>query len=131
MTNEIIYKTPISEIPIRINSENEPLFMLNDLCKALDLKNTTMSKKYIFPEYQKKAKFKSGNKTITANSVTEAGMYQLIMSSRKPEAIKFQKYIFEDVIPSIRKKQFYSNLEQNETTILGKSFARVMASRAN
>jgi prophage antirepressor-like protein len=129
MKEEMIYKSSLYEVEIRINNDEEPLFMLNDLCLALNLKNTTMSKKYIFPEYQRKAKFKAGNKTITANAVTEAGMYQLIMSSRKEEAIKFQKYIFEDVIPKIRKEQFYFNLEQKETTILGKSFARVMASR--
>lgn len=119
-------------INIRVNDdEGEPKFMLADLCKALNIKNPSMSKDVIFPEYLKeKVTFESntGRKT-KANAVTEPGLYQLIMRSNKDEAIKFQKFVFEEILPKIRRKQFFLELEANEGTELGKSFARIMATR--
>ena len=40
--------------------------------------------------------------------ISEFGLYQLILSSKKPEAKLFTKWIIEDVIPSIRKTGKYS-----------------------
>jgi hypothetical protein len=37
----------------------------------------------------------------------EPGLYSLIFRSNKPEAIKFQQWALEEVLPSIRKKGFY------------------------
>jgi prophage antirepressor-like protein len=39
--------------------------------------------------------------------VNEAGLYRLIFKSRKPEAKRFQTWVFEEVLPSIRKNGFY------------------------
>lgn len=39
--------------------------------------------------------------------LSEAGLYQLIMKSRKPEAQKFQEWVTEEVLPSIRKTGSY------------------------
>jgi len=121
--------TKFMDIEIRFSNDSELLFMLVDICKALNLSNPTMAKKSVFPDYIKKGVFKSGNRSIKANALTEAGLYQLIMLSRKDEAIKFQRYIFEDLLPKIRKESFFNELEDKETTILGKSFARIMSDR--
>ena len=46
----------------------------------------------------------------TVNPVTiisEGGLYQLIFSSRKPEAKLFKKWVTHEVLPSIRKYGFY------------------------
>jgi prophage antirepressor-like protein len=42
----------------------------------------------------------------------EAGIYQLIFSSKLPIAEKFQDWIFEEVLPSIRKTGSYSIIAQ-------------------
>jgi prophage antirepressor-like protein len=39
--------------------------------------------------------------------ITENGLYQLIMSSELPLAEKFQEWVYEEVLPSIRKKGEY------------------------
>jgi prophage antirepressor-like protein len=39
--------------------------------------------------------------------INEPGVYQLIFKSRTKEAEKFQDWIFEEVLPSIRKKGYY------------------------
>jgi anti-repressor protein len=117
------------DIDIRYTEGEKPLFMLNDICVALGLKNTTMAKKVIFEEYLSKASFKTNGRSIEANAVTEPGLWQLVMRSNKPDAIRMQKFLYEDLLPKIRKRQYFEGLESREITETGKSFARMMAHR--
>ncbi|MCC5637786.1 hypothetical protein LC593_18455 [Nostoc sp. CHAB 5844] len=41
-------------------------------------------------------------------TVTESGLYRLIFKSRKPVAKRFQRWVFHEVLPSIRKTGSYS-----------------------
>lgn len=45
------------------------------------------------------------------NFLTEEGVYALILKSRKPEAVKFQKWITKEVLPSIRRYGMYAKEE--------------------
>lgn len=47
----------------------------------------------------------TGNKEVA--TVYEAGLYRLILKSRKPEAKEFQRWVFGEVLPSIRKFGIY------------------------
>jgi prophage antirepressor-like protein len=40
--------------------------------------------------------------------VSEPGLYQLAVSSKKPEAKRFKRFVFEEVLPSLRKTGTYS-----------------------
>lgn len=46
--------------------------------------------------------------------ITESDMYRLIMRSTKPEAEKFQDWVCEEVLPSIRKTGSYSVPKQTD-----------------
>ena len=39
--------------------------------------------------------------------VNETGLYELIFASRKQEAVKFRRWVCEEVLPSIRKTGKY------------------------
>jgi prophage antirepressor-like protein len=39
--------------------------------------------------------------------INESGLYSLILTSRKPEAKKFKKWVTSEVLPSIRKTGSY------------------------
>lgn len=39
--------------------------------------------------------------------ITEIGLYQLVMKSRRKEAEEFQDWVYGEVLPSIRKNNFY------------------------
>ncbi len=41
------------------------------------------------------------------NLVNESGLYSLVLTSRKPEAKQFKKWVTSDVLPSIRKNGGY------------------------
>lgn len=49
----------------------------------------------------------SGNKSLVM--VNEPGLYQLIFGSKLESAQRFQRWVFEEVLPSIRKNGFYVN----------------------
>jgi prophage antirepressor-like protein len=53
-------------------------------------------------------------------TVTEAGLYALIFTSRKEEAKRFQKWVFEEVLPTIRMRGSYS-IHQTEEHPLEKA----------
>lgn len=47
-------------------------------------------------------------RTQTASTVNEAGLYELIFQSRRPEARDFRRWVTTEVLPSIRRTGSYS-----------------------
>ena len=55
---------------------------------------------------------------ISKKYISEGNLYRLIVKSKLPSAIEFEEWIFDTVIPSIRKYGYYSNIPQiNEKDI--------------
>ena len=50
--------------------------------------------------------------TIQKKYINEGNLYRLIAKSKLPEAREFERWIFDTVIPSIRKHGYYSNAPQ-------------------
>lgn len=50
----------------------------------------------------------SGTHGSKTTLIDEAGMYQLVMRSTLPDAEIFQRWVVEDVLPSIRENSFYA-----------------------
>lgn len=83
---------------------DEPWFVASDVCKALDISNPTMATQRL--DDDERSKFNLGRQG-EVNIVNEYGLYNLILTSRKPEAKKFKRWITHEVIPSIRKTGGY------------------------
>ena len=92
-----------------IQTDNgEIYFVAADVCKILGIKQATKALK----------RLKENEKGVTTIHtlgglqemliVNEPGLYRLIFSSRKPEAEKFQDWVYHEVLPSIRKFGYYS-----------------------
>lgn len=88
-----------------ITKDNEPMFCLKDICRALDMKNATMVASRL--EDDEVTKFDLGSKSGETNFVTESGLYAVILRSDKPNAKKFRKWVTSEVLPSIRKSGGY------------------------
>lgn len=52
----------------------------------------------------------SGNQTLSF--INEANVYRLVIKSKLPSAERFEEWVFEEVIPSIRKKGFYGKIDR-------------------
>lgn len=52
-----------------------------------------------------------------ATIINESGIYQLVMASKMPNAIKFKEWVTSDILPSIRKTGSYSVTPKKELSI--------------
>lgn len=92
---------------IRTVTVNEnPMFCLPDVCKALEIQNATDVARRL--DDDEVTRFNLGGKSGITNFVNESGLYSVILRSDKPNAKKFRKWITAEVLPSIRKHGIYA-----------------------
>lgn len=90
---------------------DEPWFVAVDVCKALDIDDTSKAVARLDEDEGTRIEIphpQNKDKTLTVNAINEAGLYTLVLGSRKPEAKSFKRWITHEVIPSIRKTGSYS-----------------------
>ena len=98
-----------------ITIDGEPWFVAVDVCKALQIANSRDALTRIDDDEKGVVLTDTlgGKQEVTI--VNEPGLYTLVLSSRKPEAKAFKRWITHEVIPAIRKYGGYmtkSLLEQ-------------------
>ena len=93
----------------------EPYFVGADVTDILGYKNSrdTLAKR-VDAEDKGVAKCDTlgGDQEMTV--INESGLYSLIITSKKPEAKRFKRWITSDVLPSIRKHGMYATPETVE-----------------
>lgn len=81
----------------------------NDVAAVLGYKNTADAvTRLVKPKNKGVCKIQTPGGIQSVAVLEEAGIYQLIFSSKLPSAEKFQDWVFEEVLPSIRKTGSYS-----------------------
>ena len=117
-----------------VGTEDRPEWIASDICDVLGIKNTSDAVDRL-EDYQKGCIVTddtslSTRKTISMLTVTEPGLYALIFTSRKDAAKRFQRWVFEDILPSIRKTGSYvsngQELARNQARIQGKYARRTL-----
>lgn len=114
-----IFSNPqFGEIRTAIDKNGEPLFCLADVCRALGLANPSYVKGRLTPKGVQLIDLQTlrSNEGViikelgntTANFINEPNLYKCIFQSRKAEAEKFQDWVCEEVLPSIRKHGAYA-----------------------
>lgn len=102
---------------IRLNGE--PWFVANDVMRVLEVSNSKDAIRTLDDDE------KTGVDIIDphgrkqkANCISEAGLYSIILRSRKPEAKAFKRWVTHEVIPSIRKHGAYLTPQKIEDALL-------------
>ena len=88
---------------------NEPWFVAKDVCDILGTRSDTVrqivgNKRVMSIDPNSIGVLGNGKSQLIVN---EAGLYKLVLAGRKKEAVKFQDWIVEEVLPSIRKHGAY------------------------
>lgn len=109
-----------------IIKDNEPWFVAIDICKCLDIKNTTDALKRL--DEDERTRFNLGRQGET-NVVNEYGLYNLVLASRKPEAKKFKRWVTHEILPAIRKHGAYMTGETLEKALTSPDFLIDLATR--
>ena len=94
-----------------LTRNGEPWFVAADVCAALGLDNTTKALLRLDEDEQTLISIQgihSGPGNPMVNVINESGLYSLILTSRKPEAKRFKKWVTSEVLPSIRKTGQYT-----------------------
>lgn len=99
-----------------INDETtgEPLWVAKDVCTVLDLKDVNRSCSKLDEDEKLILKLFVSGQNRDMVCVNEAGLYNLIFRSNKPEAKPFKRWVTHEVLPAIRKTGSYS-LNQNNS----------------
>lgn len=86
--------------------DGKPLFCGADACKALGYKNQHDALTRHCKGVVKRYPLTNGGKQ-QMNFLTEGDLYRLITHSKLPSAEKFEHWVFDEVLPAIRKSGMY------------------------
>lgn len=115
MTNELAPFTYIGRQVRVLMRDGEPWFVLADVCGVLDLSNPTMAARSIDEDALSTAEvIDSMGRKQQARVVAEAGVYELVFQSRKPEAREFRRWVTREVLPEIRKTGSFGGVAVNQ-----------------
>lgn len=88
--------------------DGEPWFCMTDICKALEISNTSQAKTRLNADgVITNEVIDSIGRKQNANFVNEPNMYKLIFQSRKESAERFTDWVTSEVLPAIRKTGSY------------------------
>ena len=114
---EIFNYKNLGSVRTTVDENGNPWFCLNDVCAILQISNprnlvSRIDRPHVHTidmgiNTAVKADGTPVIQNIPMNFISEAGLYQAIGNSRKPEAKIFMNWVFEDVLPMIRRTGMY------------------------
>lgn len=113
MNNPAIFKFESQDVRI-ITMGDRPIFVAQDLCKILEISNASQALSRLDDDEKVELSrdsiliLNNDPNTVRLSGVTESGMYALVLTSRKPAAKSFRKWVTAEVLPAIRKTGTYS-----------------------
>lgn len=89
--------------------EDNVLFNVNDVCEFLEFSNSrdALANHVDQDDVARRDTIDNMGRNQVSNFVTEFGLYDLILGSRKKEAKEFKRWVTHEVLPSIRKTGGY------------------------
>lgn len=94
--------------------DNKPMFLANDVAKALGYTNPRKAiGDHCKGVTKRDTPTKSGNQQVSY--IPESDVYRLVMRSKLPQAEQFQDWVCDEVLPTIRKTGGYVAAHDNDT----------------
>lgn len=88
--------------------ENEPWMVAKDVCDILGISKYRDAISKLDPDERGSVLVDTLGGKQRVSTVSESGLYALIMRSNKPEAKTFRKWVTAEVLPSLRKTGYYA-----------------------
>lgn len=121
MANNEITSYTFHDLKVRTitDEKNETLFCLADLCRILDLGQVNKTANQIKDEFSttelnSAMVSRPDGSSIQATFITEPQLYFVMCRSRKAIGHEFRQWIYNEVLPSIRKTGAYSTRQLGE-----------------
>lgn len=107
-----------------LSVDGEPWFVAKDVCDALGLGNVGQALSRLDEDEKSSITLNDGtpgnpNKLV----VNEPGLYALVLSSRKPEAHAFRRWVTHEVLPALRRDGAYvaSDGTEDDATLMARA----------
>ena len=84
-----------------------PWFVAPDVCRVFGLSNVTKALLPLSEDEKGLTPIQTLGGVQRLNTISESGLYKLVMRSEKPEAKAFQEWVTREVLPAIRKDGMY------------------------
>lgn len=116
MSNSIMnFSFEGADVRVNTDENGNPWFVAKDVSDVLEISRQQNATRYLDEDEKGRCLVNtpSGEQEMTV--VNEAGLYSLILRSRKPEAKAFKRWVTHEVLPSIRKSGGYIAAKADET----------------
>lgn len=114
-----VFKFRGQEVRTFIQRENT-LFVAKDVCDILDIGNPSDALKRLDEDEKDLVSIEGFRGAV--NLISESGLYNLILGSRKREAKQFKRWVTHEVLPAIRKHGAYMTPDTLEKAISNPDF---------
>lgn len=105
-----------SQVRTIVDIDGNPLFCGKDVCEILGYANASDAIKQHCKGVAKRYPLQTAGGVQDIRFLTEPDLYRLIVSSQLPAAQAFEAWIFEEVLPTIRKTGQYKTATANMTS---------------
>lgn len=127
MNTEIqIFNFNNSSLRTLTDEAGNPWFVAKDICAILGISNPSDALKRL--DDDERSKFNLGRQGET-NIVNEAGLYSLVLASRKPQSREFKRWVTHEVLPSIRKHGSYMTQQTLDEALTSPDFLIQLATK--
>lgn len=97
-----------NDVRVVIGEHGEPWFVAQDVCDCLEHTDTSKAVSRLDDDEKLVRTLFGAGQNRHLLTVNESGLFNLILTSRKPEAKRMKKWVTSEVLPSIRKTGSYS-----------------------
>ncbi|BCL40021.1 Bro-N domain-containing protein [Nostoc sp. MS1] len=99
-----------------VGTAEKPEWVAADVCACLELSDTSKSLETLELDEKGTKNVRTPGGEQEMLTVTEPGLYRLIFKSRKPVAKRFQRWVFHEVLPSLRHTGKYEMPQSTQST---------------
>lgn len=113
-------------LPVRIvtDEDEQTWFAGIDICKILEYADPDAAIKKLDEDERNLTRLRDGSGQLRKTwTVNEPGLYSLILTSTKPEAKAFKRWVIHEVLPSIRKAGKYTTEQEKNHELSLRSLA--------
>lgn len=96
------------ELRQTVREDGEPMFVAKDAMEILGLSNVTEALRGLDEDERGSVILNTSGGRQEFTTITESGLYALVLKSRRPEAEAFRRWLRKEVIPAIRKTGSYT-----------------------
>ena len=108
MSDITLFNFEGSQVRVVLDGKGEPWFVAKDIATAFEHTDVSVMVSRLDDEERGTNSACTPGGTQDVLTISESGLYAIILTSRKPNAKRFKRWVTSEVLPSIRKTGSYS-----------------------